>query len=145
MSTVAVTREIRIAAPAATVWSVLATPSQQPVVEPRVRLVRQWGEPGTPRSGYELAMRGRPAMCLHVTEAVPGERHVTAIEWKGRTRGSQEARLRPDGADCVLTYTISIDVPLVLRAIQRFYGGRELVRWLEAVSRVSTTLDARPS
>ena len=145
MPMVSVTREIRVAAPAAAVWSVLATPSRQPVVEPRVRLVSEWGEPGTVDSGYELALRGRPTMRLRVTEAVPGERHVTELEWNGRPRGSQEAHLRGDGSGCLLTYTMSVEVPRVLRPLQRAYGGRQLGRWLEAVARVSTALDERPA
>jgi hypothetical protein len=138
MSTVRISREIRIPAPAAAVWSVLSTPSQQSVVEPRVRLVSEWGEPGTLGSGYELAMRGRPNMCLRVTDVVPGERHIVELEWKGRTRGSQEAHLRPDGANCILAYSMSIDVPLGLRSMQRVYGKKQLSRWLDAVARVST-------
>jgi len=113
---VTISSEIRISAPPAAVWSVLATPSQQPVVEPRTQLVSEWGEPGTVGSGYEPATRGRPTTRLHVTEAVPGELH---------------------GAGCLLTYTMSIDVPLVLRPVQRAYGKKQLSRWLDAVARVS--------
>ncbi|GAA4757439.1 hypothetical protein GCM10023350_48840 [Nocardioides endophyticus] len=138
MSVVSITREIRINAPTMAVWSVLSTPSQQPVVEPRVHLVSEWGEPGTLDSGYELAMRGRPTMRLQVTDVVPGERHVVAVSWNGRTRGSQDARLRADGADCILTYTFSVEVPLALRPIQRAFGNRQLGRWLDAVAHVSS-------
>lgn len=141
MSMVRISREIRIPASTAAVWSVLSTPSKQPVVEPRVHLISEWGEPGTLDSGYELAMRGRPTTRLRVTDAVPGERHIVSIDWNGRTRGSQEAHLRPDGADCILTYTMSIDVPLGVRSIQRVYGKKQLSRWLDAVARVSTACD----
>ncbi|RNL65724.1 SRPBCC family protein [Nocardioides marmoriginsengisoli] len=140
MSTVTISREIRIPAPPAVVWSVLATPSQQSVVDQRVRLISEWGEPGTVDSGYELSMRGRLPMRLHVTDAVAGERHVVAIEWNGRTRGSQEAHLEPDGVGCVLMYTMSIEVPLGLRSLQRIYGEKRLGKWLDAVARVSTAV-----
>lgn len=139
------TREIRIAAPTRVVWSVLATPSLQSAVDPRVRLTGEWGEPGTVGSSYELAMRGKPTTRLNVTDAEPGERHVVAVGWDGRTRGSQEARLRPDGAECLLTYTVSIDVPRVLRPVQMAFGARQLGRWLEAVARVSSSSCGRRS
>ena len=141
MSTVSFTREIKIAAPPTAVWSVLATPSRQPAVDPRVRLTGEWGEPGTVGSSYELAMRGKPTTRLSVTDAEPGVRHVAAVGWNGRPRGSQEAHLRPDGAGCVLTYTVSIDVPRVLRPVQKSFGARQLGRWLEGVARVSTASD----
>lgn len=138
VATVTISSEIRILAAPTVVWSVLATPSQQPVVEPRTRLVSEWGERGTVGSGYELAARGRPTTRLRVTESVPGEVHIVAVEWDGRTRGSQGAHLRPDGGYCILNYTMSIEVPLGLRSIQRVYGTKQLRRWLEAVDRVST-------
>lgn len=137
MSTVSTTREIRIAASPMAVWTVLSTPSLQPAIDHRVRLVGEWGEPGTVDSSYELAMRGRPTMRLRVTEAVPGECHSGVIEWKGRARGSQEARLRADGPGCVLVYTFSIETPLLLRPIQRAFGTWQLGRWLDGVARVS--------
>ena len=145
VSKVTISREIRIPASTTVVWSVLSTPSKQPVVEPRVHLISEWGEPGTLDSGYEFAMRGRPNTRMRVTDAVPGERHFVTIDWNGRTRGSQEARLRPDGADCILAYTMSIDVPLGLRSIQRVYGKKQLGRWLESVARVSTAPDRQQS
>lgn len=129
--------EIRIHASPAAVWSVLATPSRQSEIEPRVRLVSEWGEPGVPGSGYELAMGRRPATRLTVTDAVPGEWHRTEIAWNGRPRGSQDARLRAEGASCLLAYTVSLDVPVAMRPIQRAYGRRQLSRWLDAVARVS--------
>lgn len=120
-----------------TVWSVLSTPSQQPVIDPRVRVVDEWGEPGSVGSSYELTMRGRPTMRLRVTEAAPGESHVGDIEWRGHVRGVQDARLRSDGPSCVLTYTFSIQTPLLLRPIQRVFGHWQLGRWLEGVARAS--------
>jgi carbon monoxide dehydrogenase subunit G len=143
VSTARFTREIRIAAPPTAVWWVLATPSLQSAVEPRVRLTGERGEPGTVGSSYELAMRGKPTTHLSVTDAEPGVRHVAAVGWSGRHRGSQEAQLRPDGAGCVLTYTVSIDVPRILRPFQRTFGARQLGRWLEGVARVSTAPDVR--
>lgn len=142
MPMVDVTREIGIPATPEVVWSVLATPSQQPVLEPRVRLVSEWGTPGTVGSGYELAMRGRPAMRLSVTQAIEGDIHAVAIELKGRRRGSQMARLRADGSGSVLTYTVSYDVPRLMSGIQRAYCNRQLARWLESVARVCTAADA---
>lgn len=143
MSPVRFSREIRIPASPAAVWSVLSTPSQQPVVWPGVRLVSEWGEPGTLGSGYELAMPGRPVTRARVVEVVPGERHVATIDWSGRTRGSQEALLQADGADCLLSYTMSLDAPWGLRSLQRVYGKKRLGHWLEAVARVSTAVDGR--
>lgn len=140
---VTISREIRISASPGAVWSALATPSQQPVIEPRVRLVGEWGEPGTVGSGCELAMSGRPTMRMSVTEAAPDELHVVSIEWKGRTRGVQEARLRSVSAGCILTYTMSIEVPLVLVPVQRIFGNRQLVHWLDAVARVTAASDGR--
>lgn len=119
------------------VWAVLSTPSQQSVVDPRVRLVGEWGEPGTVGSSYELAMRGRPTMRLRVTDAVPGECHMGDIEFRGRVRGTHEARLRADGAGCVLAYTFSFETPLLLSPLQRIFGHRQLGRWLEGVARAS--------
>lgn len=143
MPMVEVTREIAIAARASTVWSVLSTPSQQPVIEPRVRLVSEWGTPGTVDSGYDVAMRGRPTMRMTVTDAIPGELHAVAIGFKGRQRGRQEARLRSHEEGCVLTYTFSIEVPRLMSGIQRSYGNKQLVRWLDAVARVSTATEAQ--
>ncbi|MET3960862.1 hypothetical protein ABIE44_000796 [Marmoricola sp. OAE513] len=136
---VTISREIRIPAAASTVWWVLATPTQQPLIDDRVHLVTEWGQPGTVGSGYELAMRGRPPMRLTVTDAEPGARHITTIEWNGRARGSQEAHLRADGTACVLAYAMSVEVPRILRPLQRIYGRKQLDQWLESVARVSAT------
>lgn len=141
MTTVTISREIRTAAAPATVWWVLATPSQQPVIDARVQVVNEWGEAGAVGSGYELAVPRRPVMRLQVVDALPGERHLVSVAWEGRTRGAQDARLVPDGTGCVLTYTMSIDVPRVLAPIQRWYGMKQLGEWLDAVARVSSQAD----
>jgi hypothetical protein len=139
MSQVRFSHEVRIPAALEDVWSVLVTPSLQPVLEPRARLVSEWGEPGTVGSGYEVAMRGRPSMRGRVTDAVMGQRYVVTIEIDGRTRGRQDARLRSDGADCVLFYAVTNDVPRALHWIHRAVGQKQLSRWLDAVARLSTT------
>lgn len=141
MSPVRFSREIRIPASTAAVWSVLSTPSQQAAVWPGVRVVSEWGEPGSLHSGYELAMRGRPNTRARVVDVVPGERQVVTIEWGGRVHGSQEALLRADGADCVLNYSMSLDAPWGLRSLQRVYGRKQLGRWLAGVARVSSAVD----
>lgn len=141
MSNVRISHELRIQASAQRVWTVLSTPSRQSSIDPRVRVVEERGEPGTVGSCYVVAARGRPPMSATVTEAVPGTSHVVTLDWNGRTRGLQEARLRPDGQGCVLTYAMEVDVPLGLRWLQRVYGTRQLVRWLDAVARVSTSTD----
>lgn len=76
-------------------------------------------------------------MRLRVTDAVPGECHLGDIEWKGSVRGAQEARLRSDGEGCLLSYTFSIETPLLLRPLQRAFGHWQLGRWLEGVARAS--------
>jgi hypothetical protein len=137
MASLSVVREVRIDAAPDAVWRVLSTPTMQPVVEPRARLLDERGEPGTPGSSYDLKIRGR-RLHYRVKAAQPGETYDVAVEMGGRPVASQSGAIRRDGAGCYLTWTVLLEVPLLLRPLARANCNKELTKWLEAVAKATS-------
>lgn len=142
MSQLTVTRKVEVAALPSAVWTVISTPSYQPVLEPRARLVSDWGRPATTGSGFELRFRGR-SLRYRVVDAEPGRHYRVDIEANGRSAASQAGDITATDTGCLLTWTVELTLPRLLHRLVRSKCNRELSLWLDAVAIQSVSLTGR--
>lgn len=134
MATLSVVREVQIDATPEAVWTVLATPQLQPILEPSARLIEEAGDTGMLGSTYDLKIHGR-RLQYRVEGSEFGKTYAVSIAVGGRPVSAQVGTIRPDGAGCSLTWTVQTEVPLLLRPLARATCNKELPRWLSAVAR----------
>ncbi|MCE5289499.1 MAG: SRPBCC family protein [Nocardiaceae bacterium] len=159
---ISITDEIRIDASCDVVWAVIVDPAMQPIVDPRLNLVDQWGEPGVPGSGYLLSFvepqreaTFRPGGRTHSTstasyrvqircEVVESIRPSTLIleTWVGRRLKAREhGEFIVDGQATVLRWTIVQWPAFGLRRITEKLCRRNLPIQLSAVRREASQRD----
>jgi carbon monoxide dehydrogenase subunit G len=134
---VSVTQERLIRTTPDNVWSVITAPEMHERLDSRCALGPVNGNVG---SDYELVVRAgasKARLRYRIREVAIERRWAADVERGGKSAGTQEADLSPEGQATLLRWTVTLPTTRLTRRLVAASCDRELKQWLAAVERES--------